>query len=375
MTLRIRNNARLRASNNAALRVLSYAAFRVLNYAALRVLACVTLALHAAVAAAAPTDASVSVRTAPLTQGTLAQTLTVYGTLAPRADAVATLTVARAVRIERVRVTAGEHVARGAALVEAATDPTAAAAFQRAQAAVAFARAELTRTQALYAQRLATNSQLGQARRNLADAQAQLDAQQRLGSGEARTVVRAPFDGVITRVDVQPGDRVAAGTALAQMARRARLRALLGVEPEDAFGLRPGMPVTLSSVFEPSRRLDARLTRVHGVINMQTRLVDAVVDLPLTPSGWPLPGLQVRGDITLSMYQGFVVPRSAALRDAQGAYLFQVAGGRARRVAVEIAAATDQAIGVRGNLDPTLPVVVLGNYELKDGMPVREAAR
>jgi len=29
-------------------------------------------------------------------------------------------------------------------------------------------------------------------------------------------------------------------------------------------------------------------------------------------------------------------------------------------------------IGVSGSLDPQQPVVVLGNYELKDGMTVRE---
>ena len=33
-----------------------------------------------------------------------------------------------------------------------------------------------------------------------------------------------------------------------------------------------------------------------------------------------------------------------------------------------------EMVGVSGNLNPALKVVVLGNYELSDGMAVREAA-
>jgi len=42
---------------------------------------------------------------------------------------------------------------------------------------------------------------------------------------------------------------------------------------------------------------------------------------------------------------------------------------------VMVAGEHGASYGVDGKLDPQLPVVVLGNYELQDGMPVREGAR
>jgi membrane fusion protein (multidrug efflux system) len=70
------------------------------------------------------------------------------------------------------------------------------------------------------------------------------------------------------------------------------------------------------------------------------------------------------------------VPRSAVLHDGNGDYLFQVSEGVARRVAVTVESDGDRLLGISGaGLDPALKVVVQGNYELSDGMAVREAAR
>jgi hypothetical protein len=69
------------------------------------------------------------------------------------------------------------------------------------------------------------------------------------------------------------------------------------------------------------------------------------------------------------------VPRQAVLSDDNGSYLYQVAAGHARRVAVAKRAEAGNLVGVDGKLDPALPVVALGNYELEDGMAVRGAAR
>jgi hypothetical protein len=83
----------------------------------------------------------------------------------------------------------------------------------------------------------------------------------------------------------------------------------------------------------------------------------------------------VEAAITLGAGDAWSVPRQAVLSDEQGSYLFQVAGGHAHRVAVKVLGETAQTYGVDGRIDPALPVVVLGNYELRDGMPVREGAQ
>ena len=59
-------------------------------------------------------------------------------------------------------------------------------------------------------------------------------------------------------------------------------------------------------------------------------------------------------------------------RANRGDYLFQVAGGKARRVQVEKITESGGYTGITGLTDLSLPVVTVGNYELHDGMPVRD---
>ena len=162
-------------------------------------------------------------------------------------------------------------------------------------------------------------------------------------------------------------------TAVLKLARLSGLRVLLGIEPADSFAVRAGMPVRLTPVFDARHTVDAHVAAVHGMVNPRTQLVDVVVRIS---SGDLLPGMRVRGEITLATRTGWAVPRSAVLNDGSGDYIFQVRGGVAQRVAVQVESDGDKLLGIRGSgLDPALRVVVQGNYELSDGMAVREEAQ
>jgi hypothetical protein len=53
--------------------------------------------------------------------------------------------------------------------------------------------------------------------------------------------------------------------------------------------------------------------------------------------------------------------------------VFQVPGGTAHRINVIAGPETQGMIPIAGGINPHLAVVVLGNYELQEGMAVREA--
>jgi RND family efflux transporter MFP subunit len=328
-----------------------------------------------AVAAYAAGEASVLVRTAPLRQERVASSLTCYGVIAVDPRGTASITLPRSTRVSRLLATQGEVVAAGAPLVEVVTDSADTFNYEQATLSVDYARQELARTESMAAQRLATQSQLAAARKTLADAEAALREQSRLGTGRRRERLTAPFDGTVTAIAVKEGDSIPAGTALLQISRRGALRAELGVEPEDIARVRKGMEVALTTVFAGGKTLKGAVRDIHGVINPQTLLVDVIVSLAGKESESFLPGTQVRGVIRLSLQTGWVVPRQAVLRDGGGEYLYQVDRGRARRVNVVSSRAGNGLVAVRGQVNPGLKVVYLGNYELRDGMAVREENR
>ena len=337
------------------------------------VLLCWSLAFVSAVRAAdaAPTA---TVQTQRLQRAALADALTAYGTILPDANAVANISFARAGQVTRLRVAVGEVVKRGTPLLDFQTDAAATAGYVQAESAVEFARSELKRIEQLAAERLATQSQVAAAQKSLSDAHSALAAQRKQGTGLQHETLKAAFDAVVTTLSAQLGDRIAPGTTVMQLTRAGALRAVLGVEPEDAGRVRAGQAVQLISVFDGAQSVAASVAQVYGVINPQTRLVDVAVRIGGHPAGL-LPGMQVRGSIVLARPVSWVVPRMAVLRDAQGAYLYQVEAGHARRVNVKTGIESGQQIAVYGVLDAQQPVVVLGNYALQNGMAVREQAR
>ncbi|HZP93678.1 MAG TPA: efflux RND transporter periplasmic adaptor subunit [Burkholderiales bacterium] len=320
---------------------------------------------------AAAQQASVLVEVVPLAKATLRDTLTGYGIVVPDAGGLTALSVARPVRVSRLAVSVGQIVKRGTPLIEIESDPASISAYEQALSTVALARSELARTRSLRAQQLATESQVAAASKALSDAQTVLAAQRQLGADRARETLTAAFDGVVFAVAVAQGDRVQPGAPLLQLARLDALRVALGIEPSDSAKLKVGMPIRLTSVQDSAVSIDTSVTQTPGMINPQTQLIDVVVRLPAKVTAGLLPGTRVKGVITLATRTTWAVPRDAVLHDAQGDYLYQVAAGTALRVNVKAGIESDGLVGVDGKLDPALPVVILGNYELRNGMPVR----
>lgn len=311
---------------------------------------------------------SVAVKTVALKQQTLTDMVSGYGVVSSDARNLQSVSLPRAGQVQAVYVSAGQRVVKGLPLVAFTTGIDAALAYQQAETALHFAEAEQARVRQLLSQQLATQSQLGVADKAAADALAALNAQRKIGAGKALEQVVAPFDGMVAAVAVTPGDRLTAGVAVVQLAKSGSQRVILGIEPEDVVKVRVGMPVQVASVFDHSHSFTGRVGQVFGMINPQTQLVDVLVELS---NGGPITGARVRASIQLRQQTAWVVPRSAVLRDAQGAYVFQVHQDRAKRINVQTGLEQAEWVAVTGGFLINAPVVSLGNYELQDGMAVR----
>ncbi|WKE66614.1 efflux RND transporter periplasmic adaptor subunit [Gallaecimonas kandeliae] len=324
-------------------------------------------------AALAEEAQSVAVQTVPLATHSLAHSLTAYGVLEADPDQVISLSLPHAGLIERVQVRLGQKVASGDPLVSIATAPQARMQYLQAKSAVDFARREFKRQQQLFSEQLATQAQLDAARRDLADAKASFDAMKNRGQGLAREILRAPMDGIVTAMNVSQGQRVAAETNALLLAAQDKVIARLGIEPEDVASIQAGMPVLVKPVFAPQLAISSKVRDVHAMVDPTTHLVEVLVAIP-DPERHPLAlGTRVVATLTLAEHDALAVPPSAVLKDDKGSYLFRVEGGKAKRVAVTTGLESRDYVEVAGDLAAGQPIVVSGNYELSDGMAIREA--
>lgn len=326
-------------------------------------------AAPAAAPAPAPADtASAEVQTIMPARHPMALTMTVSGEVA--SAKVSSLNFPQGGQLVRLAVTAGQAVHKGDIVAVLASDPAALAAYAQAADAAAFARREERRLRDLLGLQLATSSQVDNAAKQAVDAEALLASQARLGGGQPTATLRAEVDGVVTATLAAQGDRVAAGATIVQVGRTDSLRVNLAIEPARVADIKPGMRVAFSGVGAAPRLLSSVVASVQNVIDPKTMMAGAIVLMPGAASAWPV-GMRVEGVISLGRRDAWELPRQAVLVDDGGAYVFQVNHGKAHRVSVVKLVETATTIGVDGALDAAQPVVVVGNYELTEAMPVR----
>lgn len=327
---------------------------------------------------AAADAATVSVTALPVRQAVIAQPVSAYGAVSASGAAVQSVTLPYTARIAALRVAPGQRVAKGTPLMDVVADAAATLARDQASTALAAARRDLAHTRALYDTHLATQSQLDAAQKSLDDAVQAEAVQQRVGATNGTQTLRAPFDGVVVQLNAGQGDQVASGAPLGLLARDAQHaqvpNLVLNVEPSLAASIHPGDVVEVRPVSAnlTGGVVSGRVATIGAAIDPVTQAVVVTAYVPASPG--LIPGTRVSASIQTRPAQHWVVPRSAVLRDKDGAYLFQIDGlHRAHRIAVRPEVDAGEKYGVDGDLLKGAPVVVAGNYELTEGMTVTVA--
>ena len=185
-----------------------------------------------------------------------------------------------------------------------------------------------------------------------------------------RTVLRAPFAGVITAKLANVGDTVLPGQALLVLEAPAALRFESQV-PETAAGdLAVGdrLPVRLDGLHQS---IEGRIAEIQPASNDATRTRLVKIDLPETP------GLRSGqfGRVLLSTARSLVVtvPSEALARHGQLETVFVVDSGTARLRLVRSGRERDGRVEISSGLSGGEKVALAGAAVLIDGQRVEEA--
>ncbi|HXS41636.1 MAG TPA: efflux RND transporter periplasmic adaptor subunit [Stellaceae bacterium] len=317
--------------------------------------------------AAAQETPSVQVQLTQLKKGSLPQTVAVYGTVEPSASALRTVVAPAAAIVDQIYVRQGQDVDDNAPLLRLLPSPATQAAYSQAESALRVASDMVVRTRSMVQQHLATAQQLADAEKSQTDAKVAFAALQAQGAGGAN-ILKAPFRAVVTAIATSPGTIVSEGAPLLSLASPAELVLKAGAIPAEAASVAVNDPATITA-------LD-RIDGVSGKVLLRGGMVDpASGTIPIEialPAGKFLPGQAAVATITTRQVSGYVVPHEAVLVDDQGhPYVVQAQNMTAKQVPVRILEAAGDLDVVDGPLDAAAPLVLAGNYQLKDGMKIR----
>lgn len=185
-----------------------------------------------------------------------------------------------------------------------------------------------------------------------------------------KRTLTAPFDGHTGLSDVEPGERVAEDSVVTTLDARTQLRIRFQVSERFHDAINVGDRVQLSPWSRPQTQLSATIERRASRIDIDTGTIafDALLD---NQADQFRPGMSFRVRLSLPGERLPRVPETAVQWGDDGAYVWVIKDERAQRVGIDLSARQNNAVLVRGDIQPGALVVREGVQQLRNDARVR----
>ena len=309
--------------------------------------------------------ASALVKTVQAQAGSVPLKLRIYGAADAGTSSRRDLVALSESIVQRVHVQPGARVRRGTPIVSLRPSPASQLDIAKARSDASLATSAHARMQRLRVDGLASSGDVEAAAAASRSANATVAS---LNARSASTVLIAAADGVVSAVNVSPGDVVAPGVTVASITPATARRARFGIDPEEARMVQAGMSVRVIPTSAPA--FPGSVVSVDFSVDPATRLASLYVPLPATSmigAGEPLVAeIDIPGGAAKA-----VSPYSALLDDGGQPYVYVVRQGTAQRRNVSIGTQSGGMVAIISGLDPGETVVTEGGTALEDGVKVR----
>lgn len=166
-----------------------------------------------------------------------------------------------------------------------------------------------------------------------------------------RTVVRAPFEGVVSDRKVSAGDTASVGKELLKVVDPKSMRFAGRVSADKIGVVRVGQSVNFGVNGYPGQEFHGVVTRVDPTANDVTRQVEVLISLDANRQPG-VAGLYAEGNIAVPGVQSLVLPESVFVRTGDKVSVWRIKSGALNQVSV-----------VLGSRDPRT-----GNVEVRSGL-------
>ena len=311
-----------------------------------------------------PGGFALPVETAKATPGRMDRSISAIGTLRSNQSVVVRPEIAG--RIVKIHFTEGKRIAAGKPLVSL-DDAIAKAEVAQARAALVLSRANNERATELLGRGAGTQrardeavAKLRSDEANLALAEARLE----------KTVINAPFEGIVGLRQMDPGDFVNVGQAIVNIEDIDPIKVDFRVPEVFLAAVTAGQKIEIAADPWPDRTFTGELYAIDPLIDALGRSI--VIRARLDNDDNTLrPGLFVRVKLILKgRADALLIPEEALVPIGGDQYVFRVVDGKATRAKIGIGERRDGKVEVTEGLNPGDEVVTAGQIKLRDGMPV-----
>ena len=368
------------------------------------------------------------VEVAPVTQGLVEEKILRTGDIAPFAQ----VTIYSKVQgwVDKINVREGDRVKTGDVLVtldareaeagvaQAQASLEAAAArlkqvkstsqeaiqsqLRQAKANLDLAEADLNRAQDLFGKNFIARQQLDEARTryNVAKANDDLaqnnilhktwendialaDAQVRQAKATldlnraqlANLIILSPMNGGITKRHVDPGTMVKDTSPILTLMDLGEVKMVVNVIEREFIRLRKGQSVQVTVMAFPDRMFQGRIAIITPALEMQSRTAEIQIAIP-NPGYVLNPGMFGKVEILLrSDSKAALVPIQALIKGEDREFVYVLQEGKVHRRSIQKGISKDTVVEILRGVNPGEQVVTAGHEFLRDGIPVRLAAK
>ncbi|MCB1768870.1 MAG: efflux RND transporter periplasmic adaptor subunit [Candidatus Competibacteraceae bacterium] len=304
------------------------------------------------------------VKVAPVTRETLNVEVTAVGTL--RADEAVVIRSEIAGRVATLHFREGQAVRRGEPLVTLDQEEY--------QAQLASSAAQLALEESSYQRLQDMDRKNLTSQQNLDEAKARLDtarAQQELNRVRlSKTVIRAPFDGVIGLRQVSPGAYIKPGDDIANLESIGAMKLDFRVPEVYLARLAVGQTLAIRVDAYSDQRFDGAIYAIDPALDEETRTVLLRARLP-NQGNKLRPGLFARVNLILEQRENaLVAPEQAIVPVGQQIFVYRVVDGKAVTTPVKLGLRQPGQVEILEGLQAGDQVVTDGQLKIRDGVPV-----
>lgn len=290
-------------------------------------------------------------------------------------QAVGALTAARNVQltpevagmVSKILVSDGTYVKKGTPIIQL-DDTVNRAKLDSAKANLVFSESNYKRMLLLGKKGAISQQAIDQALADLKGKKAIADEAHVLVS---KMLLTAPFDGVLGKTKVNPGEYVGIAQPLVSLTDTQHLRVEFNVSEKYLSLIKVGQEVTITTSAYAGKEFHGKVAYIAPTINTEDRTIAVYAEIPNEDRKLAA-GLFVNVTQALGFENNAIlIPAVSLVATIDGQQVFKVVNGKAVAVPVKIGQRTSDQVQILQGLVLDDTVVTSGQHKIKDGMPVK----